>query len=979
MGRTTKFSFPVPGRRQKQAPLPSPVITAPLTKAQKILGTGGLNVDSTTDQSKSWETKSNTGISISVSESTKATGLGWRTKGEVVNEHRQRWEDESAILPWEVQSKGSRVDLAGNDMTTDASSMRRQRSSSTINTYYDSSKVPLSISQQTASSAMAKGLPSKASALLDMDGNYSMSATSKKKKPSRLDLSHLLPKSRSGRHLSPSDAVSQKGMVLGSDMITRSPSMMSASPDVTEAPSVQQQSYDRQPRKKPTLETLRERWYEPTPQPVQPIPQELRRKMRTSASAHELHSLYENYEERSFQEMMSGEPGQMTTDAVSPKSGTTPTTVPPTRGFLSPYSNLASRTSQSGKDTFTPQASSIETPASSLMTSSSLKSPALDCAASVSSRHTRTSKASKKTDRSMTDFDLRQNSVLSLSSDSEEDDDYSERPATSISTSLSAPRRPSDTSRRPSDSQASTTSAEISSFPQPPSPRSSEAARKASLPRRISPMSPMDFSDFAVYDNFPNAPGTDVQEPAARTSAFSLSSQGTIRPSRQHTSHFSLASTVTAASPSPIQEQHKASPARGSMRAIALIPAQGFPWNHRSSQLSNASDQHVPASPTSIDFFMQSQHNSMAFDNGSIRSGMSAGGGSSIRGSVNNGHGYDGDGDGRFIAVTAQEERLLAALRIKKARMRDQMIAEFGEEQDGTADPGVTVLHHPRLQPLQYDPSSPTQHLTSAPPSQPLPTPPRNSRASSDPKRPSSRQMSRFSSMNTTRLAPLPEQPQTENQQQMSASTSPETLPNSRFSPFTRVSIPAGADKQEPLMYGDQSIAKLGALDVAESSPDLDGSVSFDNGIRGSIVPDFPSVPSETSSSTSTSRSKRSQTSSSRSDVPAQPSTSSLSVPKAHDSRRTRIDSILTSYLDHPRTSVAPAPREKKDTHVPILEDVTEASNGQDDYDMPRPDSPISPVPDFPLPASSLPRKKQVRLSAVGYKPMEADWWADDG
>ncbi|RKU49163.1 hypothetical protein DL546_008527 [Coniochaeta pulveracea] len=954
MGRTSKFTFPVPGRRQKApAPPPSQPTSGTLTKAQKILGTGELNVDSTTDVSRIWETKSsksNTGISISVSESTYNSGFGRLQDNDVVEsitQRRARWEEESAVLPWHLQRKGSKGDMGGNDANTEASSICRQRSSSTINTYYDSSKVPLSISQQTASSAIAKGLPSKASALLDMNGNYSM-PSKPKKKPSRLDLSHLLGKAKSAKHLSPSDAI-YKGLVHGPDMVSRSPSVNSFSPrELAPAPPPIQQRTDRQTQKKTALETSREQYHGPVPKPVQPVPAELRKKMRSSASANELHSMYEHYEQRSFQEMMGGETGLANMESISP------TSVPVTHGFLSPYSSATSKSQTSG----------VETPASSLMTASSVKSPHTDCAASVSSRHTRTSKASKRTDRSMTDFDLRQNSVLSLSSDSE-DDDYSERPATSVSTSLSAPRRPSDTSRRPSDSQTSSTGAELGSFPAPPSPKSSGMSRKDSLPRHIAPMSPMDFSDLGVYNNFSSTPvGASVSsaELAARASSHSLSSQATMRAhSRQASSHMST-STVTGGLPSGSKSN---SIQRGSMRAIALIPAQGFPFGHRASQLSNASD--VPPSPTSIDFYLQSQHNSMAFDNGSVRSSKSLDRSSSVRNSV----GPSGnDGEGRFIAVTAQEERLLAALRIKRARMRDKIIAEFEEDLEDVSDGRITPLDRQQLQQHAYQPGT-MQPLTSPPPNQPLPPPPSKARSASDVKRSSSRQTSRLSALNNTRLAPLPEQPLSEKP------SNEALLLNSRYSSNTPKR--SKADDESVHAKLNRTTTKLDSLSLEESSAKVDRFVDFDSSMDDNGIPDFPTVPSDSSSSStsgSRSRSGNYHTTASRAETPLQQT--SLSVPK-HDSRRTRIDSILTSYADeqvvpkHVSLHLPPR-REKKDSQVSVLDQVDEAA-----VDIPRPDSPISPA-DFPLPgASTLPRKKQVRLSAVGYRPMEAGWWADDG
>jgi hypothetical protein len=399
------------------------------------------------------------------------------------------------------------------------------------------------------------------------------------------------------------------------------------------------------------------------------------------------------------------------------------------------------------------------------------------------------------------------------------------------------------------------------------------------------------------------------------------------------------------------------------MRAIALIPAQGFPFGHRTSQLSNASD--VPPSPTSIDFYLQSQHNSIAFDNGSVRSGKSVDRASSIRNSVG---GNGSEGDGRFIAVTAQEERLLAALRIKRARMRDKIIAEFEEEQEEVSDGRITPLEYQQLQQHAYQPGM-VQPLTSAPPNQPLPTPPTKPLSANDSKRSSSRQASRLSALNNTRLAPLPEQP-------LSEKPSQDTLPKSRYSPN-------GSKQSQPVhepvqLYMDPATAKLESLSLAGPNPDVDGLINFDSSMDDSGIPDFPKVPSETSSSsTSGSRSRFGKPRTpSRCETPSQQT--SLSVPK-HDTRRTRIDSILTSYAEeqaepkHVSLHLPPR-REKKDTHVPMLDQVTEAA-----VDIPRPDSPISPA-DFPLPGTStLPRKKQVRLSAVGYQPMEAGWWADDG
>ena len=97
----------------------------------------------------------------------------------------------------------------------------------------------------------------------------------------------------------------------------------------------------------------------------------------------------------------------------------------------------------------------------------------------------------------------------------------------------------------------------------------------------------------------------------------------------------------------------------------------------------------------------------------------------------------------------------------------------------------------------------------------------------------------------------------------------------------------------------------------------------------------------------------------------------------------------MTATTTLPKSRFNPAQphsRSMADVHVRIRGDGSGSSSGgggpdELDTDIPRPDSPISPVADLPLRTSQqpLPKKKQVRLSAVGYRPMEAGLWGDDG
>ncbi|KAK4211524.1 hypothetical protein QBC37DRAFT_290111 [Rhypophila decipiens] len=667
-----KFTFPLPGRKQKPAPAPPPPPVGPLSKAQKVLGTAQISVDSPSTLSPSskwgWDTRSNSGISIAVSGSTAShtdageMGLGILHEGEVANpspRRELRWEDESEILPRCYNRQSTMAD------TTDAASLRRRQSSSTIASFYDKSKQPLSISQQTSNSAMAKGVPSKVHAMLDMDGTLS-GVKDKKKKPARLDLSSLIPKSLSHRHLRPDV---DRSHVLGPDMMTKSPSVMSMSPDMTPSPS--KHRTDLFPRRKKTKESLRE---------VQPSADSRQHVGRPSTSPN-LHrptkstvtqlNLYNHYEQRFFAEVM----GQETTGAEgheSPSPGRIPgkDAVPPLPSHPSRMQNPAKQQADISMN--------------AALTPMSLVSPPTD-SCSISSRHTRTSKASKKTDRSLTDLDLQKQSVLSLSSDSE-DDGYE----ASYNGSLTVPPT--------SDGQAS-----------PTSPRSAMSQRSgANAPQDQGKGKSVKRTSFATTPQFLPIPegssssNTTKFNPRLSSLNPNFSGKQSLSASRQDL-RMSIASTSTSKTLvfGVSAHDHPQGPKIISMMRKNSAPThpswlpgadnnelEGFPTPpgaraHRPSLASVTSDHPTPPlSPTSVDFYLQSHHTSFAaLDNGSIKSDKS---GNKVDGrrrgsstsSVND------SGSGRFMAVTRQEEMLLAALRMKRARMREDIIAEFEEDLD---------------------------------------------------------------------------------------------------------------------------------------------------------------------------------------------------------------------------------------------------------------------------------------------------------
>ncbi|KAK3350337.1 hypothetical protein B0T25DRAFT_483268 [Lasiosphaeria hispida] len=946
MGHSSKFTFPLPGRRSK--PAPPPIITAaPLTKAQKILGTGGINTDSPTlsPDGKWWDARSNSGISVAVSETTAShaegrPGLGSAHDNRSAGSPRRQW-DESEIIPRETNLLPPTG--LGHDGVTDASSLRRRQSSSTITSYYDKSKLPLSISQQTSNSAMAKGLPTKAQALLDMDGHSE--SKPKKKKPARLDLSALLPRSRASKakHLKPD---SHKH-VLGPDLMTKSPSVMSVSPADSTPPPIQQRT-DRSLGKKLTRESLVERPPLPeAPQHLRQPPAGTRREVvgrseggrpghRPTKSTVNLMNLYDHYEQRSFADAIEHDRhGELESElALSPGHQMPPYPSPTVstasgHAHMSPLGSNPVRPPHPSKPPPLPTMGSVHDLSLAIGAGPlSLISPPADNA-SISSRHTRTSKASRRTDLSLTDLDLQQNSMLSLSSDSE-DDGYEP----SSKSSLAIPPALSD-------GQAS-----------PTSPRSAISQRStATVPQDISRSKQSKRTSFATSPQFlpiPEGAATAGGSPPkinARSSSLFLGS--TAKKHAQvlphQTSRLSIATTSTGRTASYSLMPHtpvegpKCPGTRNTPPYKAPVDPRcgSFPSPPtrraaRPSRASITSEQPTPPfSPTSVEFYLQSQQSSrITFDEQSIRSSKSVSSmaksgsvsGASLprRGSATSSVQEITTGSGRFMAVTRQEEMLLAALRLKRARMREDIIAEFEDELDreeaNTLSRQVTGDSSVSMSGVSRQSSMSTM---------------RNS----------------VNSMGTLSARPLQQQKPPRPQIRISTGS------NEKIRERSSVSTGEKGGRGQILLMMDRPTEHSG-LDTAEPSPDLDDFLGFDDDSLDSKA----SIGSISGASSISQRPSLSATTS---------GTGSGTGSRSNQLSRENL---------HPRRGSGQSSRRgSSDLPVRILEDPREEEG------VPRPDSPISPC-DFPTP-TSMTRKKQVRLSAVGnYKPnIEAGWWDDSG
>ncbi|KAI1356080.1 hypothetical protein F5Y01DRAFT_268469 [Xylaria sp. FL0043] len=668
-GIKSKFKFPVPGRTSKKQQVQTVSVTGPLSKAQRILGADGINIGSSrlaVDPGRSWETGSTGGISISISESS-ASQATHDAGLELEDRRKKLWEEESAIIPRQIRSAhgssqrgmaGRRPPFTGGNESreniTNVSSRGRRLSSSTIDTHYDPSKMPLSISQQTSNSAMAKGLPTKVNELLDMDGSLAGPLAVKKKKPAKLDLSRLRPKGHKDRNRNAPNAEA----ILGNNYAMRSPSFMAqtpGSPPMLSGSTVGDRQ--RTPRKLMKQQTMR---------------QSPRSKGVTEATG--LHQLYNHYEQMSFQDEEPSEEeverGHLT--AYSKRSSANPR---PASTFthsliapipISPPPVPATNWNHSRNDSHDSQiTASVAESSGGLQVHSSRK----DYTGSISSRHTRTSKASPS-NRSLVESDRLQNSVLSLSDSSDDE--------------APGPTPPAPTYR---ENVAQDTVPEL---PNPSKAQQNSNHHGTAGPRRFTPSLNQVDEHLVVK----SAPRTQTsRSPSSHTLRSSQSSMSTLTPAHLLSNsapdpRFSSRSTDTVDTLGSsqqtgygVQEARTVSfvPLASTVEAASKVSSDGahhldkvlLRQNSSATSrtgISHSSDQLTPPlSPNSVEFYVPSRE--------SLQKQAMANGSSEAH-------------NARLMAVTRQEEMLLAALRQKRAKMRETVISEA--EEDGKSRTGPT-------------------------------------------------------------------------------------------------------------------------------------------------------------------------------------------------------------------------------------------------------------------------------------------------
>ncbi|VUC27469.1 unnamed protein product [Clonostachys rosea] len=395
-----KFTFPIPGRSKKSPATPTP--SEPMTKAHKILGSTNISIDNV----------SSTNLAPSPAEGKPPRGVigGGRMNAAgaeaLLKELEREWSEESDIAPRYLGVDDDRLHVSDPGVSDPHAMLRQQNSSSTIRSWYDRSKMPLAISQQTSASAMAKGLPTKAERVLDMDN--ALANAKNKKKPAKLDLSRLKPM---GRVRKGSDLEESAG---NGDM-KRSPSVLS--PRIL--------------HRRPTYEHMRR---PASPEPVRPTTGgQTRPRHPHQERMNELPNLYKHYEQMSFAQILGDkvEPSEQQRSASrNDKPDGALAELPGDSTYASYRSRQGKKKENADQGPATNSTSPIiehshftQIVRAPTPTKADEQASPTSYAASVSSRHTRTSKASKRTETSFQMADLQEKSVLMLSSDSEEDEE----------------------------------------------------------------------------------------------------------------------------------------------------------------------------------------------------------------------------------------------------------------------------------------------------------------------------------------------------------------------------------------------------------------------------------------------------------------------------------------------------------------------------------------------------------------------------
>lgn len=568
-----KFTFSISGRKKAQPPqLPN---LEPMSKAHKILGSTPLNFDSL----RAWDDASSSSISIGTLEtntpSNAASDDGLSDDQVKVTGVQTGWGDEFDRFPRSPNVNTATGNEKGAVVKESHSTLRKSQSSSTIKSWYDKSKPPLSSGHPT----MTKDSVSKAHKMLDVDNVHGPVKT--KKKPPMLDFSNLVPGSKPARKNS-RGTLDVDGFILSPGQSIRSPSLLSPF-----TPSSFRHSEMRKMQKRRTKDSA----LSPTLEVLRSANSGSNRSMGSSGSR--VSGLFNHYEQMSLRQVMK-------VDIESDGGSDSP------RNSEDPTTQIRRREPDDGKNLDWLHDALPQTPRTTLKSQTDGR-PSTAGAQSTISRHTRVSQTPKESDRSLQQADLQQTSVLLLDSDSE--DEGLLQPFVASPASLPLRRRSESQDKAPAleDCRPKTTRTPRTFAP--------EFGKRLSKNMRITPVIPrITIPTIGIKTNV-----TDDSAASTPFTPFTPLENYQLPPLRDSLmSDFSPRSAVACQIGYTIQEA----------RAITVLPArrpslsekkeepaqtQSPRSNTPASQLEVAATAQItpPLSPTSMDFYIRSARTSI--------------------------------------------------------------------------------------------------------------------------------------------------------------------------------------------------------------------------------------------------------------------------------------------------------------------------------------------------------------------------------
>ncbi|UNI18185.1 hypothetical protein JDV02_004469 [Purpureocillium takamizusanense] len=875
-----RFPFSMPGRKKSA---PQLTLTEHMSKAQRVLGATPLSIDTPPH----WDDNSSSSFSDEPLSSKPASyAESWAREfdddhGLETARSENGWGEESDIIPLPLRVvAGDYGDDVGIEKSADSSMMRTSRSSSTIRSWYDRSKMPLAISQQTSSSAMAKGIPTKAERLLDVGDSH---AVRPRKKPGKLDLAALVPGSRFPPRRTSLLHPQGDRAILSSVYVTKSPAMLTPTAPTT-------------PRHlaHPPRGHVRPDGVDEGSRPVA----DGGNQWAPNNALSELPSLYDHYEQMSLRQIMKHEPTGEISLPTSTEQGA--------------KAQSSSKRSSKTYD-WLHQDPSPATPQTAMFTKPLEPSSPTNYAASISSRLTRASKMSRNTEQGLNTADLHHTSVLLLSSDSEDDNDDLASSTTTVTTALTAttaPKSPVAVSiRRPStiddDLSSVDSSHQASRRCRGSDKRSSKSSKRTSFASSN--------THILIYDGTERSKSLHPNS-RANTSQANISQTTSVSSRRA-----SVASTYSGNSAST---WHSRSGYIEEARAVTMHRAR-YPSNaadseqdqpqfdqnvfHRESLSGSGHQLTPPLSPTSIDQF---DRISQPSNDASLS-------------------------HSRIMAVTRQEELLLAALRQRQDSFRCNVLAQLQEthEEDMYEMATSGVGSHSDRQSKGHRSKTSQGTVTGTTFDFGFPAPPSFKNRRNGPVETRSdrhRSVSRCSSSH------------------QSLSRRSGVISGANASDFDIAAVTLTCGPRGSAGSDGQVDEASTSLDDMEPSPDLSDIQDWEHALSAASEVHVAELPWPMHCQ---------ETASKRHDQ----------VPSASPHCTPRVDSLLRRGGE------------------PLAGVVEESS--EDDEDLPRPDSPISPTAFPAVPDKRMTRSNMVRLSAVGSGVLggtglahrnEPGWWGDE-